>query len=136
MNPTLSILSGHPVDNSVIDQGFVGNSQQTAGCFIKTLHVNSITTGTVLAVEKDPDTSSWIVTIEFDSSIWIRYCYLSATSCIVGKSVLPGTFIGNSYKGKIKLEYCTSEKSKFPVRIDSKQLYKHDPTFLIFSEEV
>ena len=38
------------------------------------------------------------------------------------------------YKGKMRLEYCTSDQSQFPVRILSRQLYKHDPTPIIFGQ--
>lgn len=135
MNKILSILSGHEVDESVIDQGFVGNSQQSAGCFIKTQMVNSISGGTIIATERDPKIGAWVVTVEIDSEHWIRYCYMSATKGIVGSDISQGDFIGYAYKGRIKLEYCTSEKSQFPVRILSKQLYKQDPTPIIFYEE-
>ena len=52
MNQVLSILTGEQVDSSVIDRGYCGNSQQYAGCFIKTDKVYSICNGVVLAAEK------------------------------------------------------------------------------------
>lgn len=135
MNKVLSILSGKEVDESVIDQGFVGNSQQTAGCFIKTQFVNSISEGVVLATEKDPKTNTWTVTVEIDTEHWIRYCNLSATTSISGRNISQGSFIGYPYKGLMRLEYCNSDKSQFPVRINNRQLYKQDPTPVIFSED-
>lgn len=135
MNKILSMLSGRAVDESIIDQGFVGNSQQTAGCFIKTHYVNSISEGTVIAVEKDPRDDTWAVTVEIDSDHWLRYCNLSATTCISGRPISQSNFIGYSHKGIMRLEYCNGDKSQFPVRINNTQLYKQDPTVIIFSEE-
>ena len=134
MNVTLSTLTGTNVENprSVIDQGFVGNSQSTAGCFIKTQAVYSICNGVVLAVEQDPKDSTWGVTVEADSKHWVRYCCLSAAKVLVGGKISVYDSIGYANKGIMRLEYCTSEKSQFPVRVLNKQLYKCDPTPIIF----
>lgn len=134
MNKTLSTLTGTTVDNprSVIDQGFVGNSQYTAGCFIKTHKVYSISSGIVLSVSQDPKDSTWGVTIEVTSKQWIRYCCLGATSVLVGRKISTYDVIGYANRGVMRLEYCTSDKTQFPVRVLDKQLYKTDPTPIIF----
>lgn len=136
MNQILSILTGKQTDESVIDQGFIGNNQQTAGCFIKTDLVYSICVGTVLAVERDVKTATWCVTVEIDSQHWIRYCGLSSAKVAAGDRIEISTMIGYAYKHLMKLEYCTSEQSQFPVRILSRQLYKQDPTIILFSLEL
>jgi len=132
MNEVLSTLAGREVDESIIEQGFIGSSQQNAGCFIKVPTVHSISEGIVIADEKDPSDSTRIVTVEVDSQHWIRYCRLCASSKFVGAKTKPGDLIGFSDKGLMKLEYCTAEKSQFPVRIIRNQLYKQDPTPIIF----
>lgn len=132
MNEVLSTLAGQEVDESVIEQGFIGSNQQNAGCFIKVSVVHSISDGVIIAVEKDPTDSTKTVTVEVDSQHWIRYCRLCASSKFVGAKIQPGDFIGYSDRGLMKLEYCTAEKSQFPVRIIYNQLYKQDPASIIF----
>ena len=129
-NKIFSMLVGRKLsDNeSVIEQGYGGSSQATAGCFIKTQGVYSICNGTVLAVERDPNNSTWCVTVWVNSQQWVRYCYLSSVKVLVGATVSENTPIGYEYKNLMKFEYCTSTKSKFPVRVATQQLYKHDPT--------
>lgn len=136
MNLVLSILTGSEVDASVIDQGFSGSSQYTAGCFIKTQSVYSISIGTVISIEQDPKNSRWTVTVKLDDWQWIRYCNLSAVKVKELDEVTLQTHIGYSYKGVMRLEYCTGEESDFPVRISSEQKYKHDPSPIIFAPEV
>ena len=132
MNEFLSILVGKEVDSSVIEQGFVGNNPYTAGCHIKAQAVCSISTGVVIAVDRDPKDSTWCVTVEVDSKRWVRYCYLSGARVIVGAKISVYDPVGYPYKNKMRLEYCTAEKTQFPVRILNKQLYKTDPTPIIF----
>ena len=139
MNKVLSTLTGTKVDNpkSVIDQGFVGNSSATAGCLIKTNLVYSICTGTILAVGIDPSNNTLTITVEVSSQKWIRYCRLVVDELPdVGKQIQVGDFLGITHKGLMRLEYCTAEKSQFPVRELNYQLYKHDPTPIIFGGTV
>ena len=132
----LSALTGLTVTNprSVIDQGFVGNNINTAGCMIKTSTVYSICDGTILAVERDPSDSTWCVTVEFDSQLWVRYCRLSATGVFAGRTLFKGELVGYSAKQLMRFEYCTATKSQFPVRVATRQLYKHDPTPVLFGQ--
>ena len=134
MNQVLTTLTGTSVNNprSVIEQGFNGNDEFTAGCWIKTQFVNSICSGTVLSIGKDPINDTWSATIEYNSQKWVRYCNLFICDLEVGQKVNPYDSIGTSYQGKVRLEYCTSEKARFPVRALNRQLYKHDPTPIIF----
>lgn len=132
MNEVLSTLTGHSVDESIIEQGFIGSNQQNAGCFIKAQSIHSICDGIVIAAEKDPSDSTWSVTVEIDNQHWVRYCRLCASSKFVGTKVAPNDLIGYPLNGLMRLEYCTADKSQFPVRILKNQLYKQDPTPIIF----
>lgn len=132
----LSVLIGTEVKNptDVIHKGFTGNNSENAGCWIKAQNVNSICSGVVLAVEKDINSPTWCVTVEVDSQQWVRYCYLSGVKILVGATLSKGTSIGYAYKNLIRFEYCTSSKSQFPVRTTTKQLYKQDPTPVLFGQ--
>lgn len=139
MNKVLSTLTGTKVDNpkSVIDQGFVGNSSATAGCLIKTNLVYSICNGIVIATGIDPSNSTLTITVEVNSQKWIRYCRLASDEIpTIGQIVKTGDLLGVAHKGLMRLEYCTAEKSQFPVRELNTQLYKHDPTPIIFGGTV
>ena len=137
MIEVLSTLTGLTINDprSVIDRGFLGNSQENAGCLIKTFEVHSICNGTVLAIDKDPKYGNWTITVEVNSQRWVRYCHMASTKVSVGQSLYKDTFLGYGYKGMIQLEYCTATESQFPVRILSKQLYKCDPSPVIFGQE-
>ena len=137
MIEVLTTLTGIKVDNprSVIDRGFLGNSQETAGCLIKTFEVHSISKGTVLAIDRDPKHGTWCITVEVNSQRWVRYCSMASTKVSVGQTIFKDDFLGYGYKGMMQLEYCTATESQFPVRILSKQLYKHDPSPIIFGQE-
>lgn len=134
----LSVLTDTKVDDlsKVIHQGYIGDSTHNAGCWINTQAVNSICEGVVLAVERDPKNATWVVTVEVNSQRWVRYCGLSAAKVLSGAKVERGTPIGYAYKNKMKFEYCTSSRTKFPVRILSKQLYKRDPSPILFGQEI
>ena len=136
MNEILSILVGTEVDESVIEQGFIGSSQQSAGCFIRTSSVFAICNGIIIGIDRDPSNDTWSVTVEVDPQHWIRYCNLSATISLVGKQSSVYDRIGYATNGLMRLEYCTVEKSKFPVRILSKQLYKQDPAHILFNNNI
>lgn len=132
----LSCLIGRELSDkeNVIDQGYRGSSQATAGCFIKAQSVHSICSGTVLAIERDPNNATWCVTVWVTSQQWVRYCCLSAVKVIVGANINKNDSIGYAYKNLMKFEYCTSQKSPFPVRVTTQQLYKHDPTPILFGQ--
>ncbi len=138
MNQVLSILTGLKVEDtrSVIEQGFLDKNQSTAGCYIKTQSVHSISRGVVLAIEKDPKNLTWTVTVEVNSHKWVRYCCLSAVKVLTGIKINVNDSIGYADRGLMRLEYCTNKKTKFPVRITSRQLYKCDPTPIIFGQEI
>ena len=137
MNTTvLSKLTGITTVNpkDIINRGYNGSTSATAGCLIKTQSVYSICMGTDLAVGKNPTTSAWCVTVEVDSQRWIRYCNLSVTNVLVGANLKDNDFIGYAYNNLMQFEYCTSTKSKFPVRALTYQLYKNDPTPILFGQ--
>lgn len=133
----LSLLTNTEVKEprEVINQGFLGNDDQTAGCWITTSDVYSICSGVVLAVDRAVKNNTWCVTVEVDNKHWVRYCGIAATKVIVGETINRGQFVGYAYKRLIRFEYCTSIASQFPVRILSKQLYKTDPTPILFGQE-
>ena len=134
MNIVLSTLVGERIDNpkSVIEQGWSVSIEANTGCLIRTTLVHSICNGKVLAVELDPKNNTWTVTVEFTSNKWVRYCRLGEVEVSIGQQLKPKDLIGVAYKGLMRLEYCNSEKSQFPVRVLNRQLYKHDPTPIIF----
>lgn len=134
MNDTLSLLTGNHVDNprEVIEQGWVGSVPYNTGCLIKTEEVHSICKGKVLAVDRDPKNNTWSITVEVNSQKWIRYCRMASFKVSVGQTLTFNDFLGFSNKGLMRLEYCTSETSQFPVRVLKRQLFKHDPTPIIF----
>ena len=137
MIEVLTTLTGIKVDSPrfVINRGFLGNSQETAGCLINTFEVHSICRGVVLAVDKEPKQSTWCITVEVNSQRWVRYCLMATTKVSVGQTIYKDDFLGYGYRGRIQLEYCTATESQFPVRILSKQLYKQDPSPIIFGQE-
>lgn len=134
----LSLLTNIEVTDprTVIEQGFTGKDTQSAGCWIKTQYVRSICSGTIISVDRAPTNDTWCVTVEVDSNRWVRYCGLSAVKVLKGYAINPSDFIGYSYKGLMRFEYCTSKKTKFPVRLVSKQLYKTDPSQVLFGQEI
>ena len=133
----LSTLTGMTIKDprSVIDQGYVGSDPLTANCLIRTFEVHSICRGVVLAVEQEPKYNHWCVTVEVDSRRWVRYRSLASAKVKAGQTVTKDTFIGYGYKGMVRFEYCTDQQSQFPVRILEKQLYKQDPSPVLFGTE-
>lgn len=136
MNDTLSILTGKSIENprTVLERGFYGVSTDTANCLIKTNNVNCICDSTVLAVGQSPRTNEWCVTTEVGPSRWVRYCGLSSTGVTTGMKLNKKDFIGYSTNGYMRLEYCTKLESNYPVRLLGIQLYKNDPTPIIFTK--
>lgn len=135
MTHVLTTLTGVKVTDpkTIIDQGFNPKNQ---GCMIKAIEVHSICSGVVIDVGTDPIANTWCITVEVNSARWVRYCCLASYKVTVGQTVTEGTFLGYAYKGIMKLEYCTAEKSDYPVRLLSRQLYKHDPTPVIFGQNI
>ena len=136
MMPVLSALVGKDIENprTVIEQGFRGKSTETAGCLMRVNTAYSICEGTVIAVGKSVLNNTWCVTISIGTDRWIRYCNLLSTGVLVSKNIKKGDFIGYGTDGYIQFEYCTAEKSNYPVRLLGTQLYKHDPTPILFSK--
>ena len=138
MSDILSVLTGNQVNapRDVIEQGFIGSSQHTAGCFIKTAEVHSICNGTVIAIDRDPHNNTWSITVEVTSQKWVRYCDMASYKVGIGQKVGVKDLLGYSYRGIMRFEYCNSVTSIFPVRLLNLQLYKHDPTPIIFGQEI
>lgn len=136
MNTVLSTLVGKPVENprTVIKHGFRGKSSDTAGCLIQAYSVFSICNGTILSVDRSAKTNLWCVTVNAGVNCWVRYAGLSSTGVLSGQTIKKGDFVGYGNNGCMQLEYCTAEPSHYPVRLSGIQLYKHDPTPIIFSK--
>ena len=137
MIETLSTLVGKEINNPrvVIEQGFRGISTDTANCLMRVNTAYSVCDGTILSVDKSPKTDEWCVTVEVGPSRWVRYCGLSSTGLLAGKEIHKRDFVGYGNNGYIRFEYCTANKNKFPVRILGIQLYKQDPTPIIFTKK-
>lgn len=135
MNIVLSVLTHSDVQNArdVIVQGFLGNSTGTANCAIKTTEVYSICMGAVVAVGEDIKKRTYTVTVELDSQHWIRYSNLKQCCIEVGDNIDIETHIGTASGNLVRLEYCTAKESQFPVREGGRELYKQDPTPIIFN---
>ena len=133
----LSILTGLTDINisKVIKQGWHGGRPFVTGCLINTDNVYSVCQGVVIGIGKD-DNNLYSVTVEYNSQLWVRYCLLKSYSISIGERVLLNTKIGNAYKNTLRFEYCTANKSDFPIRVLNRQLYKHDPAPVLFGQEL
>lgn len=115
----------------IILQGFTsGDSGAMTGLLVSIDTVYSITEGTVISVDRDFD-GLWVVTVMYAPDKLIRYCLLDSTSLALGTRVIPTDKIGTAHRGKLRLEYCTTEKSQFPVRISDTTYYKQDPMIIM-----
>lgn len=133
----LTTLTGLQVTDTrnIIDQGFLGNDTKTANCKINTFEVHSISSGTVISIDRDDKYAYWHVTVEVNSKRWVRYCCLASFKVKVGEVINKGDFIGYGYRGTMRFEYCTDSLSQFPVRLVSRTMYKQDPTPILFEQE-
>ena len=134
----LSILTGKTVTDpaQVIKQGWHGGPPYMTGCLINTDNVFSICHGIVIGVGKYEKDGLYSITVEYNYLTWVRYCLLDTYNVSVGDTVELHTKIGTAHNGVIRFEYCTSKKSDFSVRNLSRQLYKQDPTPVLFGQEL
>ena len=137
MTAILSTLTGTNVSspNTVINQGWHGSQPFVTGCLINTTNVFSICSGLVIDIGTDDKNNLYSVTVEYNSVLWVRYCLLKSCSVVIGNRVSLNTKIGVTYKNLLRFEYCNKDNSDFPVRIGTKQLYKHDPAPVLFGQE-
>ena len=133
MNEVLSTLTGVRVDDprKVIDSGFNPNTQ---GCTIKAIEVHSLCHGIVIEIGCDPKMNTWCITVEVNSQQWVRYCNLASYKVTLNQTVNKSDFLGYAYKGLMRLEYCTDEVTTYPVRIQMMEMYKRDPSPIIFAK--
>ena len=133
----LSILTGGTVrdPNSVIIQGWHGGRPFMTGCLINTSVAHSICSGKVIDIGTDDKNDLYSVTIEYNSVTWVRYCLLQTCKVSVGDVITLNTVIGIPYKKSLRFEYCNDIVTDFPVRLLQRQLYKHDPTPVLFGME-
>lgn len=134
----LSTLTGTNVNNpsQVINQGWHGSQPFMTGCLVNTKTACSICSGLVIDVGVDDKNNLYSVTVEYNSVLWVRYCLLSKCLIALGDKVSLGTKIGITYKNLLRFEYCNKDVSDFPVRIGTRQLYKHDPAPVLFGQEL
>lgn len=134
----LSTLTGTNVitTNQVINQGWHGSQPFMTGCLINTQDAYSVCSGLVIDIGIDDKNNLYSVTVEYNSVLWVRYCLLSKCYVAIGDNVTLGTKIGTTFKRLLRFEYCNKDVSDFPVRINTKQLYKHDPTPILFGQEL
>lgn len=92
----------------------------------------SICYGVIIEIGKSTD--GYSVSIQYDVSACIRYCYLKSIAVSIGSTVSDGQLIGTASKS-IHLEYITTTKksSIWPVRIGQVTYYKHNPTDILNS---
>lgn len=136
VNTTLSNMTGQTVTDTskFIIQGWC--TPYTTGCLINIDNVYSICSGTVIDIGKDDKNDLYSVTVEYNYQTWVRYCLLKSYNVKLGEKIVTTNKIGNAYKNKLRFEYCTVEQSNFPIRVSTRQLYKHDPTPVIFGNAV
>ena len=106
------------------------------GCLIKTSVAYSVCEGVVIGIGQDDKNGLYSVTVEYDYLTWVRYCLLDSYEVSIGDTVAKGTKIGKAYKNNIRFEYCTDIVSDFPIRNLNRQLYKQDPTPILFGQEI
>ena len=135
MNTVLSALTKTNVTNpsEIIIQGYLGNSTGTANCAIKATDIYSISSGLIIALGEDPKKHTFTLTVQADAQHWIRYSNLKQCKRKVGEYIDVESYIGVASGNLVRLEYCTTQESQFPVRELGVTLYKQDPTYLIFA---
>jgi hypothetical protein len=131
-----SILVGTYIDDPshIIKQGWHNVRPFMTGCLIIVDVIYSICEGTVVDIGIDDKNNLYSITVEYDYDIWIRYCLLKSCSVSVGDSVAIGTELGITDDGLLRFEYCNDDFSVFPLRINDRQLYKHDPMPILIGE--
>lgn len=106
----------------------------TSGLEIKASSVYSICPGKVVAVGRESNKFS--VSVLVNSRQLVRYAHLDYADVSLGQDITYNTYIGSCSK-YVRFEYCTDVKndSIWPVRIQSIEMYKHDPYGLIDGSE-
>ena len=102
-----------------------------SGIEIKATEIYSICPGKVIA-KSWSFSSKWSVTVLVNSNQIIRYINLHESDVTEGQQLGFRTFIGIANKF-VRFEYCTpiQNESKWPVRIKSLTMYKHNPLGLL-----
>ena len=137
-NQVLSTLTGITVKSpdQVINQGWHGSQPFMTGCLINTVNVFSVCAGLVIDIGVDDKNNLYSVTVEYNSALWVRYCLLKSCNVAVGDRISVGQKVGITHSRLLRFEYCNKDISDFPVRVSNNQLYKHDPTPILFGQEL
>lgn len=134
----LSTLVGTPISDTsaVVLQGWHDSPPYLTGTLIRAASVYSMSTGVVISIGQDDKNNLYSVTIEYNYVTWFRYCLLKTCDIHVGDHVGIGTKIGTASKNTLRFEYCNQVQSDFPMRALGRQLYKQDPTPILFGADV
>lgn len=127
----LSVLLNTKIidDDMYIEKHWCETPPYNTGMNIKGNNVYSICPGTVLYVGKDLN-NIYTVNVSVNMNQIIRYCNLKSVDVTSGDVIDMNDPIGVAHK-YVHFEYCTSEKSNWPVRINNIQYYKHNPEGLL-----
>lgn len=134
----LSTIVGASLSDSskVVIQGWHDSPPYLTGTLISASSVYSMSTGVVIAVGQDDKNDLYSVTVEYNYVTWFRYCLLKTCEVNVGDTVAIGTKIGTTSKDTLRFEYCSQAPSDFPMRALGRQLYKQDPTPILFGADI
>lgn len=133
----IALLIGKDIDDPepYIKQAWQSGDVNMTGTLIRADDVYSICSGTVVDIGKDPKNDLYSVSVEYEYATWVRYCLLEVVEVNKGDEITRGAKVGKTYKGELRLEYCTDDESEFPFRCGNSELYKHDPE-IILSEDI
>lgn len=91
--------------------------------------VYSICPGTVISASRSAN-NTWNCSIQVNNNQVVRYLNLKECNVTNGDIVRVSTLMGTTY-GTFKFEYCDSNVSNWPVRIETDVFYKHNPESLL-----
>jgi len=112
------------------DPNFKKYGGYQSGIDIEAKHVYAMSPGTVVFVGRSDKTYSVIV--RNDPKRYLMYSNLKTVLVASGDDVDLGDKLGDASKF-VRVEYVTTKKSKWPVRINDTTYYKNDPTDIVYS---
>lgn len=112
-------------EKSKVLRGWEDKEPYHTSVSVCTHDVYSICDGVV--VEILTANNGYIVTIQYTVEKSFRYCRLNNIHIYLGQLVTEGSLIGEC-ADYVDFEYITTQKSLWPVRVNSETYYKQDPT--------
>lgn len=99
--------------------------------------VFAICDGVVVQILKSDKYRS-VITLRSYDGIYFRYCGMDTryVAVIESQEVVKGQKLGQCYNNCLLFELCTEEKSKFPVRVWSTTVFKHDPLPYLAGDDI